>query len=298
MSFAGSCILTGIGGLLYKFDHHQKYVKLPESDVMLTQLNSKVYRKKLNHLKLRIPRTSINFFKDFFDGTSYAYPFKGVVELFKNFGHYRVPFAGIFIVYLFMYSLVSLAYWATITPMYTAAMLFLGPLGLVIAILHTFLHTNALTMMFMRVSHLQNPLVKKIAFVTNYQEFSKTNPIKYYVPITSSYFWLFYLPKQTLKYIFGFFIFLGLMGLCAIPIVGPFAYSLVISPFISKVYISKLLRLKGLSEKQRYDRFLDHLGKYTIFGIFAGLLETIPGISGIALSTNTVAATLWGMNEF
>ncbi|EDO15806.1 hypothetical protein Kpol_1040p19 [Vanderwaltozyma polyspora DSM 70294] len=297
MSFGGSCILTGIGALAYKFDRNQQFERLPESDVLLNKMNTDVYRKKLQQLKIRIPRSLINYFKDFFDGTSHLYPIKGVIEVTANVKLYSVPMLTIFTSYSIMYSLVSIAYWATITPMYTAGLLFLGPPGLAIAIIHTFLHTNALTLMFMRMSHLQSALVKRTVTFKNYQSVSKTKPIKFYVPILTNYFWFYYLPKKILKYTSGLFVFLGLMGVCSIPVIGPFLYTLAISPFISRIYVSNIYRLRGMTNKQRYDNFLDHLGKYTVFGIYAGVLELLPVISGLALTTNSVGATLWGMDD-
>lgn len=297
MSFAGSLFLTGVGALVYKYDVGQVYQVHPDSELSFKDFNQKVYKKKGESLTYRMSRALGNFFNDFFDGSAFLLPFKGIREFFKFKGEYALSVLGIFALYLLMYTVVSIVYWATITPVYTAMFAIFGPTGLLVACIHSFLHANALTMMFMRLCHFNNHL-SVIAFKQHgySQVFSKA-PIRYYVPMGSIYFWTFYFPLKIFKYFLGTIVLIGLLVVSSLPLVGPPTFSYLISPFIAKVYFSKVLRLKGYDNFQRQNEFYEHFGQYFAFGFSCGILENIPIFAGFALCTNTIAGALWGMQN-
>ncbi|CCE64467.1 hypothetical protein TPHA_0H02640 [Tetrapisispora phaffii CBS 4417] len=320
MSLGGSCILSAIGGMVYKFDRNQVYERLPASqDIHLkyfkldnsndskttkqlnqtTATNKGIYNSKFIKFKNQVPVIFINFFKDFFESRSFILPINGIKELFNNFKVYMVPTLLTFIIYFLMYLLVSMAYFATITPVYTSLLLFLGPLGLIISLIHTVLQTNQLTMMFMRLSHFQNFVVKKYINQNDLQELikNKPKPIKYYISPRTKYFWVYYLPKKLVKYVLGLLVFNMLFAISFAPIIGPFLFHFLIAPVITRIYVSKFFRLRGISNVERNQNFYLHLGRYTIIGLFAGLLENIPILSGFFLTSNTIAVTMWGIDE-
>ncbi|KAK5778997.1 hypothetical protein RI543_003617 [Arxiozyma heterogenica] len=69
------------------------------------------------------------------------------------------------------------------------------------------------------------------------------------------------------------------------------------APYIGRIYLTKILRLQKLNNLQRKEYFYTYLGMFASFGVTAGLLETIPLLSGICLSTNYIATSLWLMDN-
>lgn len=78
MSFAGSLFLTGVGALVYKYDINQVYERHPSSELALKEYSEKVYKKEGEILSHRFSRVFGNFFFDFFDGSAFLFPFKGI----------------------------------------------------------------------------------------------------------------------------------------------------------------------------------------------------------------------------
>lgn len=297
MSFAGSLFLTGVGAMVYKYDQSQVFQRHPDSQLEFKDFNSKVYKKEGDSLNQRVSKAFANFFSDFFDGSAFLYPIKGIQEFFKNKHDYALTVLGVWALYLFMYVIVSMVYWATITPVYTALFAIFGPTGLILAWIHSFMQTNLLTMMFMRVCHINNHLAVTTFKRNGYENYFNKDPIRYYVPISSIYFWTFYLPLKLVKYFIGFITLVGLLVISSIPLIGPPMFHLLVSPFIAKVYFSKSLRLKGLNNIQRYNGFFEHFGQYYAFGISASALENFPIFTGFALCTNTISGALWAIEQ-
>ncbi|QLL34056.1 hypothetical protein HG536_0F03810 [Torulaspora globosa] len=292
MSFAGSLLLTGVGALVYRYDRSQILRKSPES-----QFGTKYYKKKYDSSATRAYSVVGNFLNEFFNGSSFLYPLKGVRFFFNNTKELCVPILGVFSLYLLMYFVVSVVYWSTITPVYTALFAIFGPPGLLLAWTHAILQTNLLTMMFMRLCHFNNELTFITLQASGFKKGFNKKPIKYYVPINSVYFWTFHLPWKSLKYFMGFVSLVLLLVVSSIPLIGPLIFTFLISPFIAKIYFSKILRLNGLSNIQRNDEFFDHYGQYCAFGIVAGFLENFPILAGFALCTNTIGGALWGIDR-
>ena len=254
MSFTGSILLAGVGGFLYKYDQNQKYVQNPNVQFNLKEYGDKVLMEQLNNLTTRFTNLLLNFFPDFINGTPYVYPFKGLVELFSHRKEYVHILSGALTSYLIMFTVVLFIYWPTIGPIYFTFLAILGPIGFVVAGLHCVLQANMLTMLFMRTSHLSNSLVRTCMYTNNFVAVNVPDPIKYYVPIRSQYFWLIHLPMKMVKYFLGLLILITLLSISILPVIGPFIFHLIISPFITKVYFSKFLRLRGLSNTQKIGR--------------------------------------------
>lgn len=292
MSFAGSLLLTGVGALMYKYDRTQILRKSPES-----QSSTKFYKKKYESSSARAYRVVGNFLNEFFNGSSFLYPLRGIRFFFNNTAELSLPITGIFTLYLVMYSVVSVVYWSTITPVYTALLAIFGPPGILLAWTHSILQTNLLTMMFMRLCHFNNELTLITLSRSGFKKGFNKKPIKYYVPMNSAYFWTFHLPWKSFKYFLGFVSLVILLVVSSIPLIGPLLFTFIVAPFIAKVYFSKILRLNGLSNIQRSDEFLDHYGQYCAFGLVAGFLENFPILAGLALCTNTIGGALWGIDR-
>lgn len=297
MSFAGSLILTGIGALIYKYDHDQQFERHSDSQLPIKDYAHKVFRKEGESFTNRVSNASGNFVNEFFDGSAFLYPNKGVQMFLQNKSDYALSILGVLAIYLLMFTLVSMFYWGTITPMYTTFFVVFGPPGMILTWIHSFLHTNMLTMMFMRLCHFNNHMVSVTVKLKGMDTVYNKDPVKYYVPVSTLYFWIFYLPLKSFKYLLGFLGLLCLLLISAFPVFGPAIFHMLVAPFISKAYFTKIMRLQGLDSIKRYNNIFDHFGQYAAFGLAAGLLENIPFLAGFALCTNTIAGSLWGIDQ-
>lgn len=293
MSFSGSLLMTGIGAFMYKYDQNQRFEILPDSQTRLKDMGSQVYKRQVGKWSTRSMNLINNFFHDLFTGTPYIYPFKGIIEVFKHKKQYSPVVLGTLISYLTSFVVILTLYWGTVAPLYLAFFAILGPFGVAIASVHSIFHVNMLTMLFMRISHFSNPLVRNCLTLNEYVNTNNVDPVKYYVPVRTSYFWTFHLPMKLMEYLLGIFALFLLLTVSCLPIIGPFLFHLAVSPFVGRIYFSKLYRIKGYSNIQRFENFLTHNGFYVSFGITAGLIESFPIVAGLALSTNSLATAVW-----
>lgn len=297
MSVFTTLLLTGLGGMFHKYDSTQKYEMNLNVDIPVRDYKEKVLMPNLETFQERGTTVAMNFFPDLMNNQPFIYPIKGFIELLYHPRKYLYMVSGTFILYLASFIPLMVLYWLTITPMYFAFLAVLGPFGCVLAILQSFLQGSLLTMMFLRFSFFRNNMVKTC--MDNNSEANDSpsgEPVRLYVPVRCTYFWLVHLPTKIIKYFLGFITLISLMAISALPIVGPIMFHMLISPFLSKIYISNLLRMKGFSNEERMDYLFQRLGTYTSFGIMAGLLETIPIFSGLALSANIIGMTLLGLD--
>ncbi|KAG0658864.1 hypothetical protein C6P45_002060 [Maudiozyma exigua] len=296
MSVATSLILTGIGGFFYKYDNNLNYEIDPNISLSVYDYKEKLIIPKCKQYQEYITLAVVNFFQASLNNQPFVYPLRGFLELLYYPNNYLSTTVGTFILYLISYIGITLLFWATLTPLYIGFFIILGPLGVLLAMVHTFLQSNLLTMMFIRLSHISSKLT--ILCLNEYLSgndlsTSETIPMtKYYVPIGCTYFWVYYLPMKLLKYTMALLILIILLTISSMPIIGPVLFHLLVSPIITKIYLSKLLRLQKMDKEQRYNIFVTHFGCYTSFGMVASLIETIPIISGFAISTNTIGSTL------
>ena len=296
MSVATSLILTGIGGFFYKYENDLNYEIDPNISLSVYDYKEKIIMPKCKQYQEYITLAMVNFFQTSLNNQPFVYPLRGFLELLYYPNNYLSTTVGTFILYLISYIGITLLFWVTLTPLYIAFFIILGPLGVSLAVIHTFLQSNLLTMMFMRLSHITSKLTI-ICFNNNSNgnedSISQTvSMTKYYVPIGCTYFWVYYLPMKLLKYSIALLILIILLTISSMPIIGPILFHLLISPIITKIYISKLLRLQKLDKDQRMNLFVTQFGCYTSFGSICSLIECIPIISGFAISTNTIGVTL------
>ncbi|CCK70219.1 Lds1p KNAG_0D04790 [Huiozyma naganishii CBS 8797] len=294
MSFAGSVVLAAIGAASYKYDPHQQSVPHPLLGVSLREFPQGVYWTKVIQLRVALGAMLLNFFGDFFTGAPFAYPFKAVAHFARNAKRYSHTMLSGLIVYLISFSIVLFVYWATVAPLYAAFFALLGPLGLVLAGVHSVLHANMLTMMFMRLAHISNPAVLDcINGPQGIIDFRPDVPVRYYVPFMTWYFWLYHMPLRASQMVLGLIVLLVLLAVSSFPLLGPVMFTVIVSPWIAKIYLSKLFRMDGLSKRDRENHFVEHMGFFVSFGLAAGLLEVLPILSGFVLTTNSIATALW-----
>ncbi|CCF60426.1 hypothetical protein KAFR_0K00710 [Kazachstania africana CBS 2517] len=297
MSFALSLLLTGAGGLAYKFDREQILKPHPGIKYDFNDYNLHGLKRCFKESLERCETGAKNFIPLF--RKSLFYPLKGMVTLARNKKLYASEVIYIQSVYCVMYFIILTLYLNTITPMYVSFLALLGPLGVMIATLHGLLHANLLTMMFMRMSHFQ----AKLVILTCKREpdvpiYPIGKPVKYYIPWNCKYFWLVYFPLKFVKYLYGYIVLCVLLVISALPIIGPFLFHFLVSPFITKIYFSKNLRINGVSNINRQNFFYDNLGSYVAFGLTAGFLESIPIIAGFMLSVNSMSSAMWFNDNF
>ena len=242
--------------------------------------------------------------KGFVPGVStpgvYLYPFISYWELLTTVEYWKSSLP-IMLAYILLNSVVSLVYMLTILPVYTPMSLVLGPIGLVIAWGHMFLHTNMLTMMTIRLSQLSSftmfqgmrlrGLNVRISDDTNHK------PVKYYYPMASTYYFFNHVPWKLLEYTVGFGTLCILLLISCIPILGPFIFHLMISPFIARIYWAPYLKYCRVDNLQRESRFYLHLGEYTAFGMVTGQVETWPLVSALAYTAHALAICQWAQDS-
>ncbi|CEP63992.1 uncharacterized protein LALA0_S09e07184g [Lachancea lanzarotensis] len=296
MSFTGSLILSGIGGLMYKYGGQQA-VKEEDLPVGTRGLTLGFIQVRIKVVKERWGRVSTNFWNTLVRSGGYKYPFRGVSEMFRS-SIYVYHWGRAFAFYVALYLTVAFVYFITILPVYLALLAFCGPIGFAIAYLHFLLHSNMLTMLVVRFTQLNNTLFDltlthngKDVFVKRALD-SPTLPIRYYIPMNTYYFWFNHLPWRLTVHFIQFIALLTLLLISLIPILGPITFNALISPFIARLYFSRFLRLKKLDNKRRDDEFYFNLGLYISFGFVAGQLEIIPFVSGLIYSSNSVGGGL------
>lgn len=129
------------------------------------------------------------------------------------------------------------------------------------------------------------------------ENLSEVKPIKYYAPINSIYFWAYYFPFKLVKYMLGLSVLFVLLVISFFPLIGPILFHILISPFITQIYFTKVLRLQNFDNIQRRENIYLHAGQYASFGFLAGLIESVPILAGFAISTNTIGSVLFNLDH-
>lgn len=298
MGLTISLLLTAAGFLVQKIDPTQIYSKHPDCLVEWNELKEKGYLAAINRLNKRTAFISFNFWPQFFKDKPYLLPLYGIRDWFTYRKKYTWVTLGVIIPYLFSYFLLANLFWLTIAPWYIVSLAFMFPMGTVIASMHTFLQAHVLTMLFTRLLFTQKDLVTISLRTKNFTNIKTISPKNYYVPSWTKYFWGYYLPKTVLKYGIMALLFLGQVSLSFIPVIGPFLFEMTLSPYISRIYFTRVLKLNGINNLERNEMFYTHLGVYTSFGLTAGLLEFIPILGSFFVTTNIIATTIWMIDNY
>ncbi|CAL9733971.1 outer spore wall protein Lds1p [Monosporozyma servazzii] len=298
MSLTVSLALTALGGVFYKYDRSQKFMVDPKSSVGWAHVKEGLYKDEIGRINTRVINIATNFTQDFMKSSPWWYPIRGFEHFIQNRKTYLKSAMGFMGLYLFSFAFILILFWITISPIYLTFFIMLGPFGVWLATIHSFLQANVFTMMFVRLINPSNSLVFQCLTLKKYTKIKLVAPIRYYVPITTTYFWIYHLPMKIGKYAIISILFIIQLSLSFIPIIGPFLFQMSISPYIGKIYLTRILRLQHLNNLQRKERFYNHFGLFVSFGITAALLETIPFLSGVAVSTNYISTGLWLIDNY
>lgn len=298
MSFVGTLICCGIGGLACKYGNQQFKPLAPPNEVGIQDYTVKFVEKQIRLVKKRLLSASKSFIPGLSVTGLYVYPFISYWEILTSleYAKYATP---IFFAYLALFSLITFVYMLTITPVYMPLSIVLGPIGVVLIWFHTLLHANMLTMMTMRMTQVASYLILPAMKQRDMQIGDSTgsltaeSPVKYYYPMNSAYFFLNHVPWKLFEYISGFSVLCILLLISSIPILGPFFFHILVSPMITRIYWAPYLKYFGFDNLQRESRFYRLFGQYTAFGLVAAFMETWPVFAGIAYPAHTLAICQW-----
>ncbi|SCU84802.1 LANO_0C02432g1_1 [Lachancea nothofagi CBS 11611] len=245
------------------------------------------------------------FLPGLFVDQTYVYPLLGFFKFLvtPSFWLYSLVLAFCFAC---IFVTVAALYYFFILPIILVwAVATLGPIGFVIVHIQWLLQSNALAITLTNIliaPVFANSIFDAVLAKLGHAEFLE-NAKK--LPVTPSKviswksldYWLIVLPGKiiTLKIKIATTIFLSLLSL--IPVIGPTLVNQLLSPKRGFSYSRRLYVLKNLSSGQIKDKFYEHLGQYTAFGMMAGLLELIPVMSIITIPSNLIAGALWASNE-
>ncbi|QEU59125.1 Lds2 [Kluyveromyces lactis] len=299
MSFAGTLICCAFGGLVYKYGDQRHTLLEPPEELGVQDYTVRFAKTKIKILKRRFKDAVASLVPGLSTPGIYLYPLVSYWELLSTPEYWKssVP---IMVVYLLLYALVTFVYLLTILPVYTPLSVFLGPIGLIVAWIHMFLHTNMLTMMTIRMSQMNSfTMYQGMAIRSmdvNIIDAGNDQPIKYYYPLASTYFFFNHLPWKLAEYFAGFIVLCGLLLISSIPILGPFIFHTLISPFITRLYWAPYLRYLKVDNLQRETRFYKMMGQYIAFGLVAGQFESWPIVSALAYSAHAIAICQWAQD--
>lgn len=208
--------------------------------------------------------------------------------------------------FAFIFVTVAVLYYLFLLPILLIwAVSTLGPVGFVIVHIQWLLQSNALAITLTNI--LIAPIFADSIFDATLTKLGHAEFLEKakHLPVTSPKqaswrsleFWLVVFPSKAVSLMFSLSSKVALSMLSLIPIVGPTIVNQLLSPTRGFSYGKRFYVLKNLSGSQLKDKFYEHLGQYTAFGMMAGLLELIPIMSIITIPSNVIAGALWASNE-
>ncbi|CEP63994.1 uncharacterized protein LALA0_S09e07228g [Lachancea lanzarotensis] len=246
-----------------------------------------------------------NFLTDLFVDQTYFYPIMGFFKFLvtPSFWLYSLVLAFCFAC---IFVTVAALYYFFLVPILLAwAVTTLGPIGFIIVHVQWLLQSNAIAVSLTNI--LISPVFSNSIFDaaltkmghSDFLESAKKVLIAPLKKLTwkSPEFWFVVVPSKigSLKLKVFSSVFLSVISL--IPIIGPTIANQLLSPKRGFSYNRRLFELKSLNGSQIKDKFYEHLGQYTAFGVMAGLLELIPVMSILTIPSNIIAGALWASDE-
>lgn len=191
--------------------------------------------------------------------------------------------------------------YVTIVPLLlTGAIVFLGPLGIILVHMQWLLQTNALTNVIVKKIVINNmsSQVFKLALILNHVDYDANIRFKINntsVKTTNEMTWLNTLFRRTYMLVEQIINALFSSLLSFIPILGP----LLVNQFSCRKrghsYMIHFYRWQQISDKDAKFFETQHMGQFMGFGMSAGLLELLPIISIVTMISNTVGAAKWSV---
>ncbi|CUS20774.1 LAQU0S01e14356g1_1 [Lachancea quebecensis] len=256
-------------------------------------------------LRRRVSYVRKNFLFGLFVDQTYIYPVLGFLRFLVTPSFWLYSFVLAFC-FAFIFVTVAVLYYLFLLPILLIwAVSTLGPIGFIIVHIQWLLQSNALAITLTNI--LIAPIFADSIFDAT---LTKLGHIEFlerakHLPVTppkrtswrSLEFWLVVLPSKGVSLTFSLTSKVTLSMLSLIPIIGPTIVNQLLSPTRGFSYGKRFYVLKNLNGSQLKDKFYEHLGEYTAFGMMAGLLELIPIMSIITIPSNVIAGALWASNE-
>ncbi|SCU82038.1 LAFA_0C08702g1_1 [Lachancea sp. 'fantastica'] len=259
----------------------------------------------VNKFRRRAEYVGTNFLTDLFVDQTYFYPVMGFFKFLvtPSFWLYSLVLAFCFAC---IFATVAALYYLFLVPiLLTWAVTTLGPIGFIIVHVQWLLQSNAIAVSLTNI--LISPVFANSIFDaalakmghSEFLENAKKLPVAPLKTVTwkSPEFWFVVVPSKivSLKLRVLSSVFLSVLSL--IPIIGPTVANQLLSPKRGFSYNKRLYELRSLNSAQVKDKFYEHLGQYTAFGVMAGLLELIPVMSILTIPSNFIAGALWASDE-
>lgn len=230
---------------------------------------------------------------------------KGIFKFVSTpfFWNYSVILAFCF---LCIFVIVGSLYYAFIVPLLlTWAVITLGPIGFVIVHIQWLLQANALAIKLTKVlifPTVRDELFDAVLLNQGHKVFLESAKVMpYHVAKkpskTTLEYWVLVFPQKCTSIMFHLIQTIILLIISLIPIFGPSIVNQILSPKRGFAYAERYLKLQKFSKEKCNETFYEQLGKYTAFGMMAGLLELIPIISIFTLPSNIIAGALWASDE-
>ncbi|CCD23010.1 uncharacterized protein NDAI_0A08570 [Naumovozyma dairenensis CBS 421] len=253
-----------------------------------------------------------NLFHDMVFGNSFIYPIQGALEVVTTRVYWK--YIAVFgVSYVITFFVIGGLYYLTLLPIVLSwSMLFLGPIGFVLAHLQWVLQTNALTSIISSklVLPFINDRIYDMALVMNGGEDflnkgklirkvkSKTKKDLKIDSTTSKEKesqWIVRKTWSILKFFRNTIITISLTLLSMVPLIGPPIVNQIMAPSRSFSYMTRYFYLKGFNHKEAKDFQYENYGHFVCFGMASGILEFLPFISIITMASNTIGAAKWSL---
>ncbi|SCU90921.1 LADA_0F07118g1_1 [Lachancea dasiensis] len=256
-------------------------------------------------LKRRLGYIRSNFIPELFADKAYIYPVMGFFKFLVTPSFWLYSFVLGFCFACIFVTVATLYYLFVLPVVLIWAVTTLGPIGFVIVHIQWLLQSNAVAITLTNI--LITPVFSNSIFDavlerlghSDFLDNAKRLPVAPLRKMSwkSPQYWLVFLPGQIISFKLKIATTILLSAVSLIPIIGPTLVNQILSPKRGFSYSRRLYVLKNLNPTQLKDKFYEHLGQFTGFGITAGLLELIPIMSIITIPSNLIGGALWASNE-
>lgn len=176
-----------------------------------------------------------------------------------------------------------------------------GPPGVIVACIHSTLHVNLAAVHVSRTffEDCENSFFDGVikmngheSFLARLREPRSSGPAVESTGSTPGT-WTTQLLWMAFKFSIKTTLFLLAFALSFVPIVGPLVVKQFYSASRAREYRRRHFELLRLSTEEEKLQYYEGYGFYTAFGVSTSLLEFLPIISGITISSNYMGSALW-----
>lgn len=222
---------------------------------------------------------------------------------YYRFWYYSAVLAFI---YACLYLLLLWLYFSFLFPIVLVSNVFLfGPAGLQIAIVQMTLQSNMWTvrwikafvfpifqddifyLFLLRKGHSDTLRLLKMRQIPALPELH-LNHIEY---------WIHDVPFNIFSFSRWLVVNLVLVLVSLVPVIGPVASNILLTPDRAYSYYSVWMKRRRLSDKAKRDEYYSKLGQLWAYGLMSGFLELIPGFAAVGLTSNIIAIGVWAHDD-